>query len=98
MTHLPPIAAAFAPLDDARMVGARKTAQTPSSTSQIDMTQPTLGHVAVSFAFDNVKKTLQVVITDEQSGQVVRQFEYRRLTPDVHQSQQLNGLLLNQLV
>ena len=98
MTHLPPITVAFAPLDEARMVGAHKKTQTPSLASPIDVTPTTFGHVAVSFAFDHVKKTLQVVITDEQSGQVVRQFEYTRLPPDVHHAQQLNGLLLNQLV
>lgn len=98
MTHLPHITAAFTPLDDARMVGIPKTTPTSPSVSPIDMDPPGRGHVAVSFAFDNVKKTLQVVITDEQSGQVVRQFEYTRLAPDVHHPQQLNGLLLNQLV
>lgn len=96
MPHLPPITSVLTPFDDVRMMGARKTTQhalapTPPITPPIE-----LGQVAVSFAFDSINQTLQVVITDEQSGQVVRQFQYTRLPPDVHRSQMLNGLLLNQ--
>lgn len=52
--------------------------------------------VALSFAFDSVQKTLQVVITDERSGEVLRKIEYNRIPHDVHRPEKLNGLLLNQ--
>jgi len=52
--------------------------------------------VALSFAFDSVQKTLNVVIKDERSGEIVRKIEYTHIPHDVHRPEKLNGLLLNQ--
>lgn len=54
------------------------------------------GNVALSFAFDIVTKALHVVITDKTSGEVVRKIAYSHLPIDVHRSDQLHGLLLDQ--
>ncbi len=53
--------------------------------------------VALSFAYDTQTKALNVVMTDKHSGEVVRKISYTHLPTDVHQSNKLNGLLLNQL-
>lgn len=53
--------------------------------------------VALSFAFDSVQKTLNVVIKDERSGEIVRKIKYTGIPHDVHRPEKLNGLLLNQL-
>ncbi len=52
--------------------------------------------VALSFAFDSIQKTLNVVMTDERSGEVVRTIEFSRLPADIHHNDRLNGLLLDQ--
>jgi hypothetical protein len=53
--------------------------------------------VALSFAFDIATKSLNVVMTDKVSGEVVRKMSYTHLPTDVHQSNKLHGLLLDQL-
>ncbi len=55
------------------------------------------GSVALSFAFDAQDKTLHVVIRDERSGEVVRTIAYTHLPQDVHRSDKLSGILLDQL-
>jgi hypothetical protein len=52
--------------------------------------------VALSFAFDSIQKTLNVVMTDERSGEVVRTFEFKHLPPHIHHTDLLNGLLLDE--
>gem|GEM_PF-3971688 len=52
--------------------------------------------VALSFAFDTVTKSLNVIMTDQGSGEVVRKISYTRLPSDVHQPSKLHGLLLDQ--
>ena len=53
--------------------------------------------VALSFAYDPVTQALHVVMTDKQSGEVVRKISYTHIPTGVHQTQKLQGLLLNQL-
>lgn len=53
--------------------------------------------VALSFAFDNLTQSLNVIMTDKHSGEVVRKISYKNLPTVVHQSEKLNGLLLDQL-
>jgi uncharacterized FlaG/YvyC family protein len=52
--------------------------------------------VALSFAYDMVTKALNVVMTDKHSGEVVRKISYTHLPTEVHQSNKLHGLLLDQ--
>jgi len=54
--------------------------------------------VALSFAFDAAAKTLNVVIRDERSGEVVRTIAYTHMPADMHQNNKLNGLLMDQFV
>ena len=76
-----------------------QTAPTTSSTSTGTAPEPkTPSAVALSFAFDSIQKTLNVVMTDERSGEVVRTIEFTRLPPDIHHNDRLNGLLLDQFV
>jgi len=52
--------------------------------------------VSLSFAFDIVTKSLNVVMTDKSSGEVVRKISFTHIPSDIHQTDKLNGLLLNQ--
>jgi hypothetical protein len=52
--------------------------------------------VALSFAFDIATKSLNVVITDKASGEVVRKMSYTHIPTDVHQPNKLHGLLMDQ--
>jgi uncharacterized FlaG/YvyC family protein len=53
-------------------------------------------NVALSFAFDRVTQSLNVVMTDKNSGEVVRKISYKHLSTTIHKSEKLNGLLLDQ--
>jgi hypothetical protein len=57
----------------------------------------TANGVALSFAYDVVTQALNVVMTDKHSGEVVRKISYTHLPSGVHQSEKLQGLLLDQL-
>ena len=72
-----------------------QTKTTPVSAAP-QSPNPANSNVALSFAFDIVTKSLQVVITDKISGEVVRKIAYSHLPIDVHRSDQLHGLLLDQ--
>jgi hypothetical protein len=91
---LPPIAPAHQ--DDA--VGDMTFKSTKPTPVKAPPQSPntSTGNVALSFAFDIVTKSLQVVITDKTSGEVVRKIAYSHLPIDVHRSDQLHGLLLDQ--
>jgi uncharacterized FlaG/YvyC family protein len=52
--------------------------------------------VSLSFAFDIVTKSLNVVMTDKSSGEVVRKISFTHIPSDIHQTDKLNGLLLDQ--
>jgi len=97
MSHLPPIASTPAHLEDPAMGDVATMAKTP--ISPVVPTTPLArepSSIALSFAFDAIAKTLNVVIRDERSGDVVRTIEYTHIPCDVHRSDKLNGLLLNQ--
>jgi hypothetical protein len=72
----------------------------PESQVEILRTNDTRGltqmTVALSFAFDSVTRSLNIVMTDQNSGEVVRKFAYRKLPTDVHRRDKLHGLLLDQ--
>lgn len=59
---------------------------------------PAPSTVAISFAFDNTHKTLSVTLTNAGSGEVLRTMAYTHISQDVHKTDQLSGLLLNQWV
>ena len=54
--------------------------------------------VVLSFAFDSLQKTLNVVVKDELSGEVLRKMEYTHIPHNIHHREKLNGLLLDQIV
>ena len=54
------------------------------------------GNVALSFAYDSQAKSLNIVMTDKVSGEVVRKISFKNLNSDVHQTAKLHGLLLDQ--
>ncbi len=54
------------------------------------------GNVALSFAYDSQAKSLNIVMTDKVSGEVVRKMSFKHLASDVHQASKLHGLLLDQ--
>ena len=97
MSSLPIITATPAHLEDPVIRGTTPAASTPltTSTTPSPVRAPTL--TALSFAFDSVAKTLNVVIRDERSGEVMRTIAYTHIAHDIHQIHKLNGLLLNQL-
>jgi hypothetical protein len=99
MSHLPPIASTPAHLEDhviSAVTSIASTAPMPPSPETSQAHAPSV--IAVSFAFDSIEKTLNVVIKDEQSGEVVRTIEYTHIPADIHRSDKLNGLLLDQFV
>jgi hypothetical protein len=53
--------------------------------------------VALSFAYDIATKSLHVVLTDKASGEVVRKMSYTHFPVGTHQTEQLHGLLLDQM-
>jgi uncharacterized FlaG/YvyC family protein len=53
--------------------------------------------LALSFAYDSVAKSLNIVMTDKTSGEIIRKITYTHIPPDVHQADKLHGLLLDQL-
>jgi len=63
-------------------------------------TPPTFvtSNIAMSFAFDAASKSLNVVMTDTVSGQLIRKFSYTSLPVAVHQSEKLTGYLIDQNV
>ena len=75
---------------------------TPNKPKTQTHTEPTIepnyssNTVALSFAFDIATKSLNVVMTDKTSGEVVRKVTYEYLPHDVHQPNKLHGLLLDQ--
>ena len=52
--------------------------------------------MALSFAYDSVAKSLNIVMTDKTSGEVIRKITYKHLSLDIHQTHKLQGLLLDQ--
>ncbi len=101
MPHLSPLITAPARLDDHVAAIANTLANTSAQAlPQAPQLRSSIAHspstVALSFAFDSVEKTLNVVITDQRSGEILRKIEYNHIPHDVHQTEKLNGLLLNQ--
>lgn len=54
-------------------------------------------NVALSFAYDIATKSLHVVMTDKTSGEIVRKMSYTHFPVGTHQTEQLHGLLLDQM-
>jgi hypothetical protein len=52
--------------------------------------------MAMSFAYDSVAKSLNIVMTDKTSGEVIRKISYKHMSSDIHQTHKLQGLLLDQ--
>jgi hypothetical protein len=63
------------------------------------LTEPSIktSNVALSFAYDTATKSLHVVMTDKTSGEVVRKMSYTHFPVGTHQTEQLHGLLLDQM-
>ena len=52
--------------------------------------------MAMSFAYDSVAHSLNIVMTDKASGEVIRKITYKHMSSDTHQTRMLQGLLLDQ--
>jgi uncharacterized FlaG/YvyC family protein len=75
----------------------RQTVEATSDSSEPPLAYPvTASSVSLSFAYDTVTKALNVVMTDKQSGEVVRKISYTHLPSGVHRSEKLQGFLLDQ--
>ena len=99
MPHLPPIASTPAHLEDpviSAVTSIASTAPTPSASATSQAHAPSV--IAVSFAFDSIEKTLNVVIKDERSGEGVRNMEYTKRKADRNRSDKRNGLRMDQFV
>jgi hypothetical protein len=55
-------------------------------------------NIAMSFAFDASSKALNVVMTDTESGQLIRKFSYTSLPVELHRSEKLTGYVIDQNV
>jgi uncharacterized FlaG/YvyC family protein len=83
-------------LEDAMSAIANNKSE-PPATLATPVEQASSGNtVALSFAFDLVTRSLNIVMTDQSSGEVVRKIAYTRLPNDVHRTDKLHGLLLDQ--
>jgi hypothetical protein len=91
---LQPIATAHQ--DDATGVLAAMKSQPIQAPARLHEASETSGVVALSFAFDIITKSLNVVMTDKTSGEVVRKIAFTHLPSDIHQADKLHGLLLDQ--
>jgi hypothetical protein len=91
---LPPIA----PVHHDDAVNSFAHSQPKTMQPRLEANEPIYigSDVALSFAFDSVTKSLNVVMTDKTSGEVVRKVTYEYLPHDVHQPNKLHGLLLDQ--
>ena len=99
MSHLSPITNAPIHLEDPVISAVPSLANTtPMPAAPVTPQIRAPSAIAMSFAFDSIAKTLNVVIKDERSGEVVRTIEYTQIPSDVHRSHKLNGLLLDQFV
>ena len=99
MSYLPPITNTPAYLEDSVISAVTSIANTiPTPPAPATLQAHASSAIAMSFAFDSIAKTLNVVIKDERSGEVVRTIEYTQIPSDVHRSHKLNGLLLDQFV
>lgn len=97
MSYLPFLTSTPAHLEDPMMSGVTTMAKHPiPPTSPTQAPTREASSVALTFAFDAIAKTLNVVIRDERSGEIVRTIEYTHIPRDVHRHDKLNGLLLNQ--
>jgi hypothetical protein len=96
MSHLSLLATAPAHLDDAVITAPQALPSTAPTVLPPAAAVRSPSTVALSFAFDSVHKTLNVVVTDERSGEVLRKIEYNQIPHDVHRPDKLSGLLLNQ--
>ncbi len=78
-----------------RAIGSSKSNQKLEA-----FTEPSIkaNSVALSFAYDVSTKSLHVVMTDTFSGEVVRKLSYTHFPVGTHQTEQLHGLLLDQMV
>ena len=97
MSHLPPITPM--PIHPEGPVTNGMTSAAPNPKPAAPRVNPPVqehSSVALSFAFDAVEKTLNVVVRDERSGEIVRTIEYTHIPHEVHRRKQLNGLLLDQ--
>jgi hypothetical protein len=97
MSHIPPIASTPAHLEG-HVTGAVTSIANTAQTAASPITPQAPSAIAVSFAFDSIEKTLNVVIKDERSGEVVRTIEFTQMPTDIYRSDKLNGLLLDQFV
>ena len=82
--------------------GPHRAETKPSASKEHDkvvqtepQTQPQVT-VALSFAFDTLTQSLNVIMTNKISGEVVRKISYKSLPTEVHKAEKLNGLLLDQ--
>lgn len=73
---------------------AKNQASEPQKAPEFNFKADSL---AMSFAYDSVAKSLNIVMTDKTSGEIIRKITYKHIPPDVHQADKLQGLLLDQL-
>ena len=84
-------------LEEDRVQPKRPQSFIPVSSTQANIKEHPPTSVSLSFTFDSLTRTLNVIMTDKDSGEVVRKISYNSLTTGVHKAEKLNGLLLDQL-
>lgn len=50
----------------------------------------------LSYSFDQTQQSLRIVVTDKTTGAVLRNIEFRSFHADLHRTEKLSGLLLDQ--
>ncbi len=52
-------------------------------------------NTTLSYSIDRVQQSLRIVITDKNSGEVLRNIEFKSFPAHLHRTEKLSGLLLD---
>lgn len=52
----------------------------------------------LSYSFDRTKESLRIIVTDKNSGEVLRSIEFKSFHANLHRTDKLSGLLLDRQV
>jgi uncharacterized FlaG/YvyC family protein len=57
-----------------------------------------LDNISLEFTYDAVSKSLNITVTNRDSGVLIRQISYKQMSANVYRTNAHQGLLLDQLI
>jgi len=88
-----PIAPAHLDAPAARTWAPQK--QTPPDSPSHEIPTKT-DNTTLSYSFDRIQQSLRIVVTDKNTGEVLRHIEFKSFHPNLYRTDKLSGLLLDQ--